>query len=507
MSLEADYRLAKEAWPISLYRPNVLRDKVTGKVIIDEKTGRPKSPQADFHASRAGICAISGGSQGGKTHALIAEADAMSMGFRAWLPVGHPDYWVLRSDGKRIAVPNVIQFSCVDYPNALRKAIFPKFRALAPKGMYRVKKNAQGYPTQVVWDWGSEINFMSYDQEWVKYESGTFDGALFDEPPPRELFVATLRGLMETAGPVRMALTPHSEEWLLEGVYGREDGKTIEIIRLPTEDNLESAGGSLTQVGFERYRDILTPTERAIRLFGETNLLSGRCVPDFDSKAPWVCPRFEVPEEWFRVCVIDPHEEKPDAVLWWALNPQGSKSVVYDEAMNENTKGDPARTAATIRLMERDSGGPPLRRLMDPRAAKKYLRVSERTMEDAFLDCGIRTEPAPGLGVGTGYRLVNAMFVPQDDGEPFCRVMDHCQNTISELKYLARIRDRRNYTLKVKTKGPDDLASCLRYLCTWGPHLDKLKGMEPLEGGGGDEWAGDDLLDNTLHTGGAFTGY
>ena len=485
--LEEQYREAKKQWPIALYKAS--------------------KKQEECHASKAGILVASGGSQSGKTTYLIAETIAMSSGFRCWLSPDDPNYWVLRADGKRIAVPNVGQFSCTDYPNSLTKAIMPKFRALAPKGMYRIKKNSQGFPTQVMWEWGSVIGFMSYSQEWLAYESGTFDWGAFDEPPPRELFVATLRGLMAKAGPVRMALTPHSEEWLLSGVYGREDGRTIEVVRMSTEDNLESSGGALTQVGYERYRDILTPQEKAIRLFGETSLESGRCVPAFDNKAPWVCADFEVPEDWHRICVIDPHEEKPDAVLWWAMAPDGGKSVVYDEVMNDNTRGNVARTAATIRVMERDSGGPPLRRLIDPRAARKYLRTSEKTIEDVFLENGIRTEPAPGLGVGTGYKLVNAMFVLGDDGSPFCQVMKHCENTISELKYLTRVRDRQSFTLKVKTKGPDDLASCLRYLCTWGPHIDKLKRMEPIESDDGREWADDGLLDSISNTGGDLTGY
>jgi hypothetical protein len=144
---------------------------------------------------------------------------------------------------------------------------------------------------------------------------------------------------------------------------------------------------------------------------------------------------------------------------------------------------------------------------MDPRAAKKWLRTAERTMEDVFRDHGIRTEPAPGLGVGTGYKLVNSMFVIGDNGEPFCRVMKHCQLTISELKYLTRVRDRKDFTLKIKTKGPDDLASCLRYLCTWGPHIEKLSKMEPQEAGSDENWADDDLLDTTSSMGGNSTGY
>jgi hypothetical protein len=485
--LESSYREAKTAWPIALYQP------------------KPK--QAECHSSRAGILVASGGSQGGKTTYLIAEAIAMSSGFRPWLPPGHKDYWVLRSDGRRMAVPNVGQFACTDYPNALTKAIMPKFKALAPKGMYKIRKNTQGFPTQVIWAWGSTCNFMSYSQDWLSYESGTFDWAAFDEPPPRELFIATLRGLMALAGPVRMALTPHSEEWTLESLYGRQDGTTIEVVRLPTEDNLESAGGALTQVGYDRYRSMLTPAEQAIRLYGETNLLSGRCVPAFDAKEPWVCPDFEVPESWLRVCIIDPHEEKPDAIVWWAMDPETEKSVIYDCVMSENTRGNVGRTAATIRTMERESGGPPLRRLIDPRAARKYLRTSEKTIEDVFRECGILTEAAPGVGVGEGYKLVNAMFVLQDDGMPSCQVMEHCQQVISELKYLNWIRDKRVYSLKRKTKGPDDMVACLRYLATWGPHYDKLSNLVAQEGEQPPEWTDTDILDTNYSKGGDLTGY
>ena len=445
-------------------------------------TYRPNRKQDVFHRSKAGVRVLSGGNQAGKTHGGLAEDLAAMFGFRLWLDPDDPDFYVRRGDGEKMPVPSRGRLACPDYPNALTNAIYPKFLDLSPAGLISVVKNSQGFPTKWVAPWGSTVAIMSYEQEWIKYESFTGDWMHFDEPPPRSMWISSLRGMMANAGPIWLTITPHSEEWLVEELYEKEDsGRTIEIIRMSTEDNLIENGGVLSREGYERFMSALSPMEKRIRLHGEGALAGGRCVPDFQDKAPWVIEPFEIPRDWLRLMVIDPHEEKPDAALWMAIDPDrweedncGGSAVIYDEVMDTSTQGSLNKTAATIRVREKASGGRIKRRLIDPRAAERLSRQTQRTYREEFALLGIRTETAPGLKVSKGLKMVNAWFTKTGDDIPKVQVFNTCTQTIDQCRHLIFMRDRKNFTMKIKTRGPDDMVACLRYFATWGPNVGNL---------------------------------
>lgn len=493
------WKQVRDLWPIVKYRPN-----------RNTKTGESKQDQ--FHRSKAGIRVLSGGNQSGKTHAGLAEDLAAMFGFRPWLSPDDPDFYVRMGDGSKMPVPNKGRLACPDFPNALSNVIYPKFLSLAPAGLIQVKKNAQGYPTTWMSPWGSSIAVMSYEQEWIKYESFTGDWMHFDEPPERNIWISSLRGLIATGGPIWLTITPHSEEWMVEELYEKEDNKTVEVIRIDTEDNLIENGGTLSRDGYERFLDALTPIEKRIRIHGEGALAGGRCVPDFQTKAPWVIEPFTIPKDWLRLMVIDPHEEKPDAALWMAIDPEkweedncGGAGVIYDEVMDASTQGSLNKTAATIRVRERESGGRIKRRLIDPRAAERLSRQTQRTYREELALLGVRTETAPGLRVSKGLKMVNAWFMRTGDDIPKVQVFNTCTQTIDQCKHLIFIRDRKNFTMKIRTKGPDDFVACLRYLVTWGPNVGNLGGQDFEEEVDEEENLLTELGNET--TSGSWTGY
>lgn len=479
------YRKVRRAFPLAMYEPY--------------------EEQSAFHASEAGIAVASGGNQAGKTTALLAECMSASFGFRIWLPPEHPAFIVRRVDGsgKPLTVPNVGQFACVDYQNAWRNSILPKFEELAPPGYYTLHKNAQGIVNEIEWVWGSKWLIKSYDQEWLKYESGTIDWAGFDEPPPRKIFISTMRGLMKSAGPIELGMTPHSEEWLKEQLYSRDDRRMVEIFRLPTRSNV-----ALSKFGVDRFESFLTGRERGIRMEGDTDLHTGKCVPGFSARAPWVVEEFDIPSEWLRVMVVDPHESKPDACLWWAVSPDGSESVVYDEVMDGRTRGSFRQTAQTIFGMESTHTGRPRRRLVDPRAAQKLVRDSGRTYREEFFAAGVSLEPAPGISQMKGFKKLDGWFaVREDTGKPFCRVLASCDQTIAQLAFTCWATDKENYENRERIKGPDDFLACLRYLVTWGPSVERLKTFGPEGAGGWIEAEKEPEVDLSAVESGSFTGY
>ena len=55
---------------------------------------------------------------------------------------------------------------------------------------------------------------MSYVQECKRYEGWVGDIAWFDEPPPEDVYVATLRGLQRHNGYVMLTMTPLDCAWI-----------------------------------------------------------------------------------------------------------------------------------------------------------------------------------------------------------------------------------------------------------------------------------------------------
>lgn len=450
----------------------------------------------------------------GKTHAGIAEDIAVAAGFRPWLSPDDPDYLVLRIDGRPMPVPNTQRLICTDFPNGLMSAIWPKFLDLVPRNGVQINRNAQGFPTHWVFPWGSEIFVMSMEQDDMKFQSGTFHSVHYDEPVRRQVRLGCLRGLMRTAGLEFFTMTPLAQDYLLDEVFAKEDGRTIDVINIHTEDNLVENGGVLSRPAYERYLSTMTEEEKEIRLHGNTAHLIGKCLPRFQERHPWVPADLDddwyPPKNWFRVMVIDTHERKPDCVCWFAGAPDGNRWILYDAVMDLRTQGSVRRTAATIHTFEREHGAPANRRLGDPRALAKNLREVQKTVGEELADFGVLCDPGPGLRVGAGIKRLNQWFeINPVTGLPFLQVHRRCTKAIREFRYLSWERKKMLYTKRPATIGPDDHVSCGRYFVLWHPSVEQetLASRVPkphrslLEVDADDDYATTDVGDGT------YTGY
>lgn len=211
------------------------------------------------------------------------------------------------------------------FEKGVKDIIVPEIKKWLPKSrLIKEKPNSQGVTTKMYVrtdDGGTSIiSFMSGIQDEMTFEGDIIDGAWIDEPCPEELYVATLRGLIVTNGPLWFTLTPLTEPWIYNKIFLAED-KDIECFQGSMQDALIEHGGHLTQSQIDFFASKVPEDERPARLFGEFKHLMNRVYKGFDKKIH-VVPKFVIPDFWPVYCAIDPHQRKPHGALWLAISPE-----------------------------------------------------------------------------------------------------------------------------------------------------------------------------------------
>ncbi len=464
---------------VNRYSAGELRDILVGKYPIFDY--RPHELQEAAHRSKAPSVAVTGGNQSGKTTFLVTEVPAWCCGFRPFFDPNDDDFIVNSMTGP-IELPNVVRILCTDFKTGLMQAVWPKFKAMWPESWYDVDTDSSGYPTCIRWKWGSELWFLSQEQDVKKFESATFHGMGYDEPPDRDRLMASRRGLMKTAGREAFSLTPIGQIYL-DDVF--EKSRFVEQFKFETEHNLTQEGGGenkahqvLNRDAYERFTELMTPLEKAIRTKGDTSARRGRVIKSFINRAPYVIEPFQIPLHWHRIAIVDTHERKPDAVIWWACDPDLQESVIYDEVMDETTQGTVARTAATMRSHEIITGAYPNRSLIDPRAAQKMQRETGLTVKELFARAGRKVEPAPGIAVESGFKAIREWLMINPATErPRLQIFNTCVGVIDELMLLRwkLAPGGMAFHNRAETEGKDDFVSCMRYLFVWDPKMHDTK--------------------------------
>lgn len=92
----------------------------------------------------------------------------------------------------------------------------PELETWLPKGRYTNKKNGQEYLSKWKSDTGFEFDLMTYNQEATEFESVTLGWAWFDEPPPENIYKATV-SRMRRGGIIFITETPLSgSAWMYD---------------------------------------------------------------------------------------------------------------------------------------------------------------------------------------------------------------------------------------------------------------------------------------------------
>lgn len=184
----------------------------------------------------------------------------------------------------------------------------------------RIVKNTQGVPSALQWRSGSTAYLMSAEQDDKAFEGLTLDWFWIDEPVRRSIWIALLRGVMKSGGRWWMSATLLEEPWITEEIYepglSGED-EDIDVFEGSTDDN-----EYLSDIEKEKFFKRLTDDEIQTRRYGKPSSLRGRVFKSLDSEKN-IIPSFNIPSHWPVYVAIDPHKNKPHAVLFLAVSPKG----------------------------------------------------------------------------------------------------------------------------------------------------------------------------------------
>lgn len=270
---------------------------------------RPHPKQSLFHENCDKFyCMFVGGNQSGKTTAGLCDDIADALGYEPW------------SGKKRHRDPPLnIVIGAPDYPNFVGNVIIPKLMQYLPKDAIEHIEKIQGkYINKILLKNGSVFSFMTYEQDPIKWEGSTNDIVHFDEPPPREHYIAALRGLIARRGRMKFTFTAIAQGWIKDELIDQADPKDIFTTHVRIFDN-----PYLTDEFRKLYLNQLDPDELRARAEGDFMHLGGQIYKSFD-KSKQVIPESDFdPTQYPCGLVMDPHDRKPFMLAWFAVMPEG----------------------------------------------------------------------------------------------------------------------------------------------------------------------------------------
>lgn len=417
----------------------------------------PYDKQLQFHTSKAPIRALFGGNRSGKTTAGVVELLFHVTGaYPDWYPKEH------RFSGSVKA-----RIVCTDFQKGAAEVIIPALEEWLDNSLVKRKvKNPIGVPVKWELKNGSVFEILTHEQSTDQFEGWKGHLAWFDEPPPRDKYVATLRGLVDFQGKCWLTLTPLTQPWVYDEIYTRSDGEKVFVVTTDIRNNPH-----LSLEAIEQFERNLSEEEKEARLHGRFLHLTGLVYKEFDPMIH-ICEPIKPKTHWTRYFAIDPHERNPTACMWFAVDQQDNHWV-YDELWLPDM--DIEMIAHAIHVQEGELT--PKIRLIDPHNDKDNAIAGGFNIRRELMKYGIYCERAnsdPALGksriraaLKPKYSHILKTEIPQ------LRIARNCTQTIYEFQHYlwdAHRRNKEEFEPKEQVKKKHDhFMDCLRYIYNFGP--------------------------------------
>ena len=329
-------------------------------------------------------------------------------------------------------------------------------------------RNPIGVPVKWTLKNGSVFDILSHEQNTEQYEGWKGHVAWFDEPPPREKYIATLRGLVDWKGRNWLTLTPLTQPWIYDEIYTNTDKKRVNCVTVDMRDNPH-----LGEEAIKEFEANLTEEEKEARIHGRFLHLSGLVYKEF-TPGTHVVDNFKVPSLWTRYMAIDPHERTPTAIMWLAVDTKGNHWI-YDELWLE---GMDLKTIAHAILAQEGLDKPRIR-LIDPHNDKDNLIAGGFNVRKELMKHGVfcqRANSDTQLGKSRIRKALMPMYNPLSKTvQPQLKIFRSCTQTIYEFQHYLWDNYKRNvedYGLKDQVKKKDDhFMDCLRYIYNFNPQF------------------------------------
>lgn len=279
----------------------------------------------DFYFAGKKTLLLQGGNQLGKTHCGINFIQANCLGYLPWD----------KEKKTLFATPIKVRVICCDWDHHASEVIIPKlYQNLIFDEMVKLgndgwgKKNQVGVESFFQYKNGSTIELMTSKLNKQAYEGWTGHIIWGDEPFPKFIYDACVRGLSEANGITLFTLTSVDSDydWILEDIIespNEEMQKTVGAVR-----GVHSyANTYISKANFDRVSLGWDENTRKARLEGGWYSGQGKVWDKFNYDLH-VCDEFKIPTDWPVTPMIDFHPCIEQAIGFYAVDKPGWKYVV-----------------------------------------------------------------------------------------------------------------------------------------------------------------------------------
>lgn len=230
----------------------------------------------------------------------------------------------------RFKLPIKVRVLGEDFEKAIGQVLLPYFFKFIPPELIVGKRKGQtGVYNQILVqspynpNHVSVIDFLTYAQGAEVMEG--WDGHLtaYDEPPPRAVYIANQRGLVDHRGISIFALTPLKEPWIADEIANSTE-PSIRTFVFKSHDNKH-----INQEALSEFEKKLNPDERETRIEGKFLHLQGLVFKEFKKEVHVVEP-FEVTKQYTVYAAIDSHPRTQQAVMFMAVDQKSRKWVIHE---------------------------------------------------------------------------------------------------------------------------------------------------------------------------------
>lgn len=439
---------------IKLQKLNALRARA--QLVRDMGFGayRPHEKQDLFH--RAGNYkrrAFFAGNRTGKSECGVAETTAHMVGCRAWYPQNDPArlLGIAQRPIKAMVLSTdwgVVHEVFTSQSKSETSGSEGKFWKMFPRGyIRRTKRNHDGVIVEMEGENGSSLRFdvvQAFKKDPGAQESTDYDVIHIDEPIPRKMFSAKVRGTIDRGGIVYFMLTPLREPWIYDMFYGDEadiqqmvKGGAVQVYN----NNYWSVSGSIWDNPYLSREDIelvlaeFDDDERECREYGVPTQFAGLIYKEFNSgihvpkEPPIGWDGFYPPMDWPVYWHIDPHPQTPTAVQFVAVSPLPfERKFIYDVIFE---RGNTHELAGKI-LEKLEGRHSPRAGLGDPCMWNEDNLTGTCWATD-FMSYGLYLEKAV-KDLQRGIPAAKAALKQRLEGAPVWNVMPQCKRWIWEAK-------------------------------------------------------------------------
>jgi phage terminase large subunit-like protein len=421
----------------------------------------PHDKQIDFHTSNARGRLFIGGNRSGKTVGGATEAVWRATGRHPYLSVPPP--------------PTRGRIVGVDFKYGVEKIVRPEVARWLPASELLGGSWETAYSKEfrtLTLENGSEVEFMSYDQDLDKFAGTSRHWVWFDEEPPEDIFTECKLRLLDTGGDWWITMTPvEGMTWIYDQIYlAAQIDPLLHVTEVDTSEN-----PTLNKGEIEVVLSGLDEDSRQARLHGKFVRRGGLIYPHFDSTRNIISPRpalYFKDKGWLDFAMMDHGFNNPTAWLWGACSPDGD-IVIYDE--HRMSKMIVKQHAEIVLQKEYKHQVIPDYRVGDP-SIKNTDPITGTSVLMEYIENGV-VIMLGNNDVNAGIQVV-ARRLGDESTRPSLYICSNCTETLWEMSryHWATWANKRDETQKNAKEEPhkkdDHCMDALRYGCASRPLIE-----------------------------------